>query len=84
MTKVKTTFGLPSLTKQTPEWAKWVFRFTFVFTTVAAFVVSADPGIPDPLKVRIGVYLKAFDMLIYGVSKLFGEQKYSYTEMADK
>lgn len=68
------TFGPKAIVKQTPMWAKWMFRIVFILTTAATFVIASDPGIPDALKVRIGVYLKGFDMLVFGFSKLFGEE----------
>lgn len=80
MTKTKQTFGIEALKQDTPNWAKWVFRITFILTTVATFVIASDPAISADLKVRIGVYLKGLDMFIYGVSKLFGEKKYFYSE----
>lgn len=64
-----------SFRKDTPEWAKWTFRIVFILTTAATFVIASDPSIPDALKVRIGVYLKGFDMVIYGLSKGFGVDK---------
>lgn len=76
--KSKTTFGVPSLTRKTPMWAKWMFRITFIATTVAAFVIASDPAIADELKVRLSVYMKGMDMFIFGLSKLFGEKPYSY------
>jgi hypothetical protein len=69
----ETSFGVKAITRKTPEWAKWTFRVVFILTTVATFIIASDPAINDALKVRIGVYLKGLDMLIYGVSKLFGE-----------
>jgi hypothetical protein len=64
--------GISQIPQETPQWAKWMFRIVFAITTVATFIIASDPAIPDPLKVRIGVYLKGFDMLIYGFSKIFG------------
>lgn len=65
-------FGAAGLNNTTPLWAKWVFRGFAIVTTAAAFVISGDPGIPDELKVRILLYLKGGDMLILGLTKLFG------------
>lgn len=53
-------------------WATWIFRGVFLFVTIAIFVVASDDTIPDAIKVRAGVYLKAFEMLIYGLSKMVG------------
>lgn len=73
-------FGPEGLVNETPMWAKWMFRIVALITTAAAFVVAGDPGIPDPIKVRVLLYLKGFDMLILGFSKLFGMQPEEKTE----
>lgn len=75
MAQVKTKTVL-SFSKETPMWAKWTFRIVFAVTTVAAFVIAADPAINAEAKVRIGVYLKGLDMLVYLISKGFGVQRY--------
>jgi hypothetical protein len=67
-----TKFGISQVTNTTPKWANVILVLTIMLTTVAAFVVASDPGIADAVKVRIGVYLKGFDMLIAGISRLFG------------
>lgn len=69
---MKTKFGPRHLTTETPKWASWMFRSVFILTTVATFIIASEPTIPDATKVRIGVYLKGFDMLIYMFSKMFG------------
>jgi len=68
----QTRFGISQVNNATPKWANIILMITIVITTVAAFVVASDPGIADAVKVRIGVYLKGFDMLIAGISRLFG------------
>lgn len=70
MTKQK--FGLGQINNPTPLWATWVFRIVFLLVSIAIFVFASDPAISDATKVRIGVYLKAFEMLVYGASKLIG------------
>ncbi|SEV89032.1 hypothetical protein SAMN05428988_0169 [Chitinophaga sp. YR573] len=75
-----TKFGLDQVGNETPKWSKWMFRITIILTTVAAFVIAADPGIPDIIKVRIGVYLKGLDMLVLGFSKMFGVEVQDTTE----
>ncbi len=61
-----------SFTKPTPMWENWVFRITFILTGLAIFVIAGDPAIDDATKVRIGVYLKALDTLIWTMSKSLG------------
>ena len=74
MVKTKTVrpFTAKAIVSETPQWAKWMFRVVFAITTVAAFIIAADPSIPDDTKVRVGVYLKGIDMLVFTISKMFG------------
>jgi hypothetical protein len=68
----KTKFGFGQIENKTPLWAKNIFRITLLLTFVATFVIASDPEIPAKLAVRIGVYLKALDLLVFGLSKMFG------------
>jgi hypothetical protein len=61
-----------SLKLPTPMWATWVFRIFFILTGIATFIIAADPGIQDDTKVRLGIYLKGADMLIWGVTRAIG------------
>lgn len=61
-----------SLNKPTPMWATWVFRIVFILTGVAIFVISADPAILAETKVRISIYLKGLDLLIWGLTRALG------------
>lgn len=70
-----TKIGISQIKSETPSWAKWMFRIVFILTTAATFIIASDPAIPDEMKVRIGVYLKGLDMIIYGISKMFGIEK---------
>ena len=74
MVKTKTVrpFTAKATVSETPQWAKWMFRVVFAITTVAAFIIAADPSIPDDTKVIVGVYLKGIDMLVFTISKMFG------------
>lgn len=65
-------FGTDGILLETPAWAKWVFRITAILTTAVAFVVAGDPSIPDMMKVRILLYLKGLDIIVLGLSKMFG------------
>lgn len=61
-----------SVTEPTPKWATWTFRIVFLLTKVAIGIIAADPGIPDDLKVRIGLYLSGLDTLVWGLSRMVG------------
>lgn len=71
-TETTQTFGLPSLSKPTPTWAKNMFRITFLLTTIATFIIGSDSSIPAPLTTKLLIWLKGLDMFIYGLSKMYG------------
>lgn len=77
-------FGQAGLANETPIWAKWIFRIFSILTTAAAFVVAGDPSIPDMLKVRIMLYLKGADIVILGISNMFGLQPATQDELKIK
>ncbi|WP_123849205.1 hypothetical protein [Chitinophaga lutea] len=64
-----------SIEKPTPKWATWVFRIVFLLTTAATFIIGSDPGIPAEIAVRIGVYLKAADLVVWSLSRMVGIQE---------
>jgi hypothetical protein len=68
-------FTKKAIVAETPDWAKWTFRVVFALTTVAAFIIAADPSLHDDTKVRLGVYLKGLDMFVFTLSKMFGVAK---------
>lgn len=61
-----------SLNKPTPAWATWVFRVVFILTGVVTFIVLSDPGISDGVKIRLSVYLKGLDMLVWSLTRMIG------------
>lgn len=69
-----------SFRKPTPAWATWVFRIVFLLTTAAAIVISSEPGITDHIKVKLGVYLKAIDFVIWGIGRGIGVTKEDFTD----
>lgn len=69
---MKTQFATKkALTSATPLWAKNMFRITMLLTTVVMFIVASDTALAGSAT-RIMLYLKGFDMFIFGVSKMFG------------
>lgn len=73
MTK-KTThaFNAKAINGETPKWAKYTFRICLLLTSVATFIIASDTAIPAETAVRIGVYLKAADLVVFGLSKMIG------------
>lgn len=73
MTVRKTHFAnKAAIDNRTPTWAKNMFRITLLLTSVATFIIASDASISAETAVRIGVYLKAADLFVYGLSKMFG------------
>lgn len=70
--KSETEVQFGAISQPTPIWAKWFFRGTLIVTSVVVFTLASDPGIPDEVKIRATVYLKALDLLVFGFSKMFG------------
>lgn len=76
MADTKTTFGIPSLAKKTPLWARWAFRIVFILTTGATGYIAATNLIPQETKYELTLILKLLiDPLVYSLSKFFGEEK---------
>jgi hypothetical protein len=69
---MQTKFGLSQVKNRTPLWAKWMLGVTLIITTAAAFVIAGDPEIPAKVTVRLLTYLKGIDIVVLGVSQLFG------------
>lgn len=68
----KFNFGFEALTQETPLWAKWLFRVTFIVTTVGAFWIAGTGLLEQSSKVEAMLLLKVIDGFIFGLSKLFG------------
>lgn len=64
-----------SIQNPTPKWATWLFRIVFLLTSVAVFLVSNEPSIPDPFKIRIALWLKALDVFVWGIGRGLGVKK---------
>lgn len=74
----KVVFGMAGLNSPTPVWASWIFRIYF-FATLAAIMIIADlKSINPDLKFTLALYLKASDVLVWGIAKGFGISKTQY------
>lgn len=68
-----TKFGITQVGNETPTWAKWMFRVTFIVTTALTAWIAATNLFPQETKYEITLFLKLLaDPVVYGVSKLFG------------
>jgi hypothetical protein len=64
-----------SIDRPTPMWATWVFRIVFLLTTAATMIIAGESAIPDDLKVRIFLYMKALDAIVWGIGRALGVKK---------
>ena len=71
---MKTKFGVNAIGLETPQWSKWVFRTVFILSTAATFIIANDPSISKDFKISAGVWLQSLEMVIFGLSKMFGIQ----------
>ena len=69
-----------SFTKPSPIAATWVFRIVFLLTTAATLIITSEPTIPDDLKVRIFLYMKAGDFVFWGIAKGLGVDKTQFDD----
>lgn len=74
----KTVFGIGGLSKPTPMWANWIFRIYFFATLAAIVVIAGHKGMDGDLKFMISLYLKASDVLVWGIAKGFGIDRTQY------
>jgi hypothetical protein len=72
MKKKKTQWGLNSFGMRTPTWARMIIAITIPLTTAITYVVYNDNQITPDMKLHIMVYLKGFDLFVYGAMKGFG------------
>lgn len=70
--QTKVNFGFGQLTNETPVWVKNTLKLTIVVTSVLAIWVSSTGLIEPTNKEEIQSGLAALDLLILGVSRLFG------------
>jgi hypothetical protein len=68
-----------SVNEPTPKWATWVFRIIFLLTSAALIILAADPTIPDGVKFRVSLYLKAADVVVWGIGRALGVKKEDFS-----
>ncbi len=70
MTKFATKEAIIS---ETPQWAKWMFRITFLVTTALCVYFEATSLISQEAKHELLIALKLLvDPIVFGISKMFG------------
>ncbi len=78
MHRRKTTevrFGLRSLNRPTPGWARIAFGVALLITTTMAGWVAGTATLSEAAKFEWVLVLKAIDPFLFGLSKLFGVEE---------
>lgn len=66
-----------SFNKETPVWAKWLFRIVFALTTGLTAYIAASNLFSPEVKYETTLILKLLvDPLVYAASKMFGVKRY--------
>jgi len=68
-------FSHKSIVLETPRWAKITFRIVFLLTTAFTFFIAGTTLIEESVKFELMLGVKSLDVLIYGISKMFGIEK---------
>lgn len=76
-----TKFGISQINNHTPKWVKLAFGILIILTSAATFLIASTTQIPNETKVELTVYIKTFEIIIFGISKLFGIEKEEITEI---
>ena len=70
-----TQFSTKSIALETPRWAKIMFRIVFLITTAFTLFIAGTNLINENVKFELMLAVKSLDVVIYGVSKMFGIEK---------
>lgn len=72
VSKDDTVVEFGAITASTPQWAKWMFRITLLFTTGLTLWLAGTNLISATNKFEFALILKVIDGAVYGFSKMFG------------
>jgi len=73
--KTSIQFGVSQIQNPTPLWAKYAFRVVFLLLSIAVFMVSDYPDINESLKLLLLKWFSGINMLVWGLSKMFGVEE---------
>lgn len=68
--ETKVVFG--AVKAPTPEWVKIVINITTILTTAIALFIAGTQIISEPNKYEAMLAIKALDVLVVGIGKMFG------------
>ncbi len=74
----KIKFGFGQIVKETPQFAKWMFRIVLYATSALTLIINVVTEIPEPIKLMITKYSLYAVTLVHGFSKMFGIEPSSY------
>lgn len=66
----KVVFG--AVKAPTPEWVKILINITTILTTAVALFIAGTQIISEPNKYEAMLAIKALDVLVVGIGKMFG------------
>jgi hypothetical protein len=69
---MKVTFGIPSLLKDTPAFATWIFRVVLYLAMGTSFVVLTFTEIPPHMQIVIARVCAEVVMTVHGLTRMFG------------
>jgi len=70
-----TKFSTKAIVLETPRWAKIMFRIVFLITTALTLFIMGTTLMEENAKYELMLAVKSLDVLIYGISKMFGIEK---------
>jgi len=70
-----TKFSPQAVALETPRWAKIMFRIVFLLTTAFTLFIAGTNLIEENVKFELMLAVKSLDVMIYGISKMFGIEK---------
>ena len=74
--KTKThAFTAKAIMADTPKWAKNMFRITFFLTKAVVAFIAGTNLIDESVKYEISLGLQSLDVIVFGLSKMFGVEK---------
>lgn len=73
MKKTNPQFGFNQIKQNTPTWALWMFRITFLLTKIIVGYIAATNLLSPESKYEVTLFLTLLiDPLAFGLSKMFG------------
>lgn len=72
MNKKTHAFTVKALETPTPNWAKNMFRATFIITGAITIFIAGTNIVDEGIKYELMLGIKSLDAVVWGFSKMFG------------